>query len=73
MLKHYRPRFCSLPSIFLYIRKTLWCFVFVVLALACKEEIAGVVAMLGLWALLLQEAQACRCWGYWLWPLAGPV
>jgi uncharacterized membrane protein len=40
---------------FLYTRKTLWCFVFIVLALACKEEIAGVVAMLGLWALLLQR------------------
>ena len=39
---------------FLYIRKTIWCFVFIVLALACKEEIAGMVAMLGLWALLLQ-------------------
>ena len=40
---------------FLYVRKTLWCFVFVILALACKEEIAGVVAMLGLWTLLLQR------------------
>lgn len=40
---------------FLYIRKTLWCFIFIILALACKEEIAGVVAMLGLWALLLQK------------------
>ncbi len=39
---------------FLYIRKTIWCFVFIILALACKEEIAGIVAMLGLWALLLQ-------------------
>lgn len=40
---------------FLYTRKALWCFIFVILALACKEEIAGVVAMLGLWALLLQK------------------
>jgi uncharacterized membrane protein len=40
---------------FLYVRKTLWFFVFVVLCLACKEEIAGVVAMLGLWMLLLQR------------------
>ncbi len=39
---------------FLYIRKTIWCFIFIILSLACKEEIAGVVAMLGLWALLLQ-------------------
>src|SRR5258706_747571 len=40
---------------FLYTRKTLWLFVFVVLCLACKEEIAGIIAMLGLWALLLQR------------------
>lgn len=40
---------------FLYTRKTLWCFVFVILCLACKEEIAGVVVMLGLWTLLLQR------------------
>ncbi len=40
---------------FLYIRKTLWCFIFIILALACKEEIAGIVAMLGLWTLLLQR------------------
>ncbi|HEY6408051.1 MAG TPA: DUF2079 domain-containing protein, partial [Ktedonobacteraceae bacterium] len=43
---------------FLYVRKTLWFFVFVVLCLACKEEIAGVVIMLGLWVMLLQ-----RRWG----------
>lgn len=40
---------------FLYTRKTLWFFVFVVLCLACKEEIAGVIFMLGLWTLLLQR------------------
>jgi uncharacterized membrane protein len=40
---------------FLYTRKTLWFFVFIVLCLACKEEIAGVVFMLGLWTLLLQR------------------
>ena len=39
---------------FLYTRKTFWFLVFVVLCLACKEEIAGVVFMLGLWTLLLQ-------------------
>lgn len=39
---------------FLYIRKTFWFLVFVILCLACKEEIAGVVFMLGLWTLLLQ-------------------
>ena len=40
---------------FLYVRKTFWFFVFVVLCLACKEEIAGVVVMLGLWTWLLQQ------------------
>ncbi len=40
---------------FLYTRKTLWFFVFIVLCLACKEEITGVVVMLGLWTLLLQR------------------
>jgi uncharacterized membrane protein len=40
---------------FLYIRKTFWFFVFAILCLMCKEEIAGVVFMLGLWALILQR------------------
>ncbi|MFL5663865.1 MAG: DUF2079 domain-containing protein [Ktedonobacteraceae bacterium] len=40
---------------FLYTRKTLWLFVFVVLCLACKEEIAGVIFLLGLWTMLLQQ------------------
>lgn len=40
---------------FLYVRKTFWFFVFVVLCLACKEEIAGVVVLLGLWTWLLQR------------------
>jgi len=40
---------------FLYTRNTLWLFVFVVLCLACKEEIAGVIFLLGLWAMLLQR------------------
>ncbi|HET9921689.1 MAG TPA: DUF2079 domain-containing protein [Ktedonobacteraceae bacterium] len=40
---------------FLYTRKALWCLVFVILCLACKEEIAGVIFMLGLWTLLLQR------------------
>jgi len=39
---------------FLYVRKTFWFFVFIILCLACKEEIAGVVALLGLWVLILQ-------------------
>jgi uncharacterized membrane protein len=40
---------------FLYTRNNVWCLIFVFLSLACKEEIAGVVAMLGLWALVLQR------------------
>lgn len=40
---------------FLYTRKTLWLFVFAVLCLACKEEIAGVIFLLGLWTILLQQ------------------
>ncbi len=39
---------------FLYVRRTGELLVFVVLCLACKEEIAGIVFMLGLWTLLLQ-------------------
>jgi uncharacterized membrane protein len=55
---------------FTYVRRNGWLFVFVVLSLACKEEIAGVVAMLGLWILVFQRrvrvglvivALAC-CW-----------
>lgn len=40
---------------FLYTRNTLWLFVFVLLCLACKEEIAGVVFLLGLWTVFLQR------------------
>ncbi|HET8912524.1 MAG TPA: DUF2079 domain-containing protein, partial [Ktedonobacteraceae bacterium] len=40
---------------FLYTRKTISFFIFIVLCLACKEEIAGVVLMLGLWTIILQR------------------
>jgi uncharacterized membrane protein len=40
---------------FLSTHQTLCFLVFVVLSLACKEEIAGSVFMLGLWTLLLQR------------------
>lgn len=40
---------------FLFTRQTLWLWVFVVLCLACKEEIAGIIFLLGLWSLLLQR------------------
>ncbi len=40
---------------FLYTRQTVWLFVFAILSLACKEEIAGVIALCGLWMLFLQK------------------
>ena len=40
---------------FLYTRQTVWLFVFAILSLACKEEIAGVIVLCGLWTLLLQR------------------
>jgi len=40
---------------FMYTRRTLWLFVFAILALACKEEIGLVVAMFGLWSMLFQR------------------
>lgn len=39
---------------FLYTRKTVWLFVFAILCLGCKEELAGIIAMIGLWALVFQ-------------------
>jgi uncharacterized membrane protein len=40
---------------FLYTRRTVWLFVFALLAMACKEEIAALIALCGLWSLLLQQ------------------
>lgn len=40
---------------FMYTRRTLWMFVFAVLALACKEEMPLVIAMFGLWTLIFQQ------------------
>lgn len=40
---------------FLYTRRTRWLFVFALLAMACKEEIPLVIAMLGLWSLIFQQ------------------
>ena len=40
---------------FLYTRQTFWLIVFAILSLACKEEIAGIIALLGLWSLLFQH------------------
>jgi uncharacterized membrane protein len=40
---------------FLYTRRTLWVFVFAILAMACKEEIPVVIFMLGLWSIVFQQ------------------
>jgi uncharacterized membrane protein len=40
---------------FLYTRRTGWLFVFALLAMACKEEIPLVIAMLGLWSIVFQQ------------------
>ncbi|WP_376797105.1 DUF2079 domain-containing protein [Thermogemmatispora sp.] len=40
---------------FMYTRQTAWTFIFAVLAMACKEEIPLLVALLGLWSLLFQR------------------
>ena len=40
---------------FMYTRRTALLFVFAILAMACKEEIPLVVALLGLWSMLLQR------------------
>ncbi|HLQ29340.1 MAG TPA: DUF2079 domain-containing protein [Ktedonobacteraceae bacterium] len=40
---------------FMYSRRTIWLFVFAVLAMACKEEIPLVVVFFGLWSMLFQR------------------
>ncbi len=40
---------------FLYTRQTRWLFIFAILSMACKEEIPGIIALLGLWSLLFQH------------------
>ncbi len=40
---------------FMYTRRTLWYLVFAVLAMACKEEIAVVVALFALWSIVFQR------------------
>jgi uncharacterized membrane protein len=40
---------------FLYTRRTVWLFVFAILAMACKEEIPLVVALFGVWSIVLQR------------------
>nr|BBH93238.1 hypothetical protein KTA_14370 [Thermogemmatispora argillosa] len=40
---------------FMYTRRNGWLLAFVILSLACKEEIAGVIALLGLWIALFQR------------------
>src|SRR3989454_2870700 len=40
---------------FMYTRRTLWLFIFAILAMACKEEIPLVIAFFGLWSLIFQQ------------------
>ncbi len=40
---------------FMYTRRSVWLFVFAVLAMACKEEIPLVIAMFGLWSIIFQQ------------------
>jgi uncharacterized membrane protein len=40
---------------FMYTRRTVWVFIFAILAMACKEEIPVVIAFLGLWSLVFQR------------------
>ncbi len=40
---------------FMYTRRTVWLFVFAILAMGCKEEIPGVLALFGLWSIIFQR------------------
>src|SRR5207253_2487092 len=40
---------------FMYTRRTAWLFVFAILSMACKEEIALVIALFGLWSIFFQH------------------
>ncbi len=40
---------------FLYTRRTVWMLVFALLAMACKEEIPGIVALCGVWCIIFQQ------------------
>ncbi len=40
---------------FMYTRRTIWTFVFVILAMTCKEEMPVVIIVIGLWSALFQQ------------------
>jgi uncharacterized membrane protein len=40
---------------FMYTRRTIWLFVFAILAMACKEEMPVVIMGFGLWSMLFQQ------------------
>lgn len=40
---------------FMYTRRTVWVFVFALLAMACKEEIPLIIFLLGLWSMVFQQ------------------
>lgn len=40
---------------FMYMRRTVWLFVFAILSIACKEELPLVIGIFGLWTILFQQ------------------
>jgi uncharacterized membrane protein len=40
---------------FMYTRRTIWLFIFAILAMACKEEIPLMIAFFGLWSMIFQQ------------------
>jgi uncharacterized membrane protein len=40
---------------FMYTRRTIWLFIFAILAMACKEEIPLVIAFFGIWSMIFQQ------------------
>jgi uncharacterized membrane protein len=40
---------------FMYTQRTVWLFVFALLAIACKEEVCGIIALYGLWSIIFQR------------------
>ena len=69
---------------FLYMRKTVWLFVFAILSMACKEEIPAVILLFGLWSIVFQQrwrsglglAVLAAVWlgvGYWIMHSFSPV
>ena len=69
---------------FMYMRKTVWLFVFAILSMACKEELPTVILLFGLWSVVFQQrwrsglalAGLAAIWlvvGYWIMHIFSPV